>query len=459
MAWTARASRTSDMSSPVQPRPIPTPAISPPTGGVCRRIASHVSVLAAALWLVASGSARATERLPGLPHNPVGPDPATTEHAAERESWLHRRYLLGDWGGARRWLAEHGISARIIYTVDLFGNPSGGDPQYKSFSAFGNLGIALQVDSERAGWWRGGKLTFHARNLAGEGNRINKRLFSPFDPVSDLSVSRTTQVSDLFFRQELWGDQWVIKVGKQDASADFSASDVSGAFLNAGISPAANVPLPAFPDPSLGLALLGKVTPQLSVASGVFGSEFDGNAMTDSGLFRGRVFGIAQVRLATQLAAMPGTTTVGAWHRNAPPPTNYEGSKKDGAYGVYLLIDQTLFLERPGTKHRDGLSAFFQISWTPPDRSNFDLWVGGGLVYQGLIPGQPRDRLGVAVIRAGPSPTHARRGFSREVVVECFYEWRVTNWLRFRPDVQYFSRPAGTPNDALAVGLRTMIDF
>jgi porin len=418
-----------------------------------------VSALTAALWLAAPGSAHATEGLPGLPTNPVGPDSATTGHEAERESWRHRRYLLGDWGGARRWLGEQGITARIIYTVDLIGNPAGGDPQYKPFSAFGNLGVALQVDSEKAGGWRGGKLTFHVRNLAGDGNRINKRLFSPFDPVSDLSVSRTTQVSDLFFSQELWGDEWVIKIGKQDASADFSASNVSGAFLNAGISPAANVPLPAFPDPSLGLVLLGKVTPHIGFATGVFGSEFDGNAMTDSGLFRGHVFGIAQVRLATQLAAMPGATTFGAWHRNAPPPTNYAGPKEDGAYGLYLLIDQTLFRERPGSGYPEGLSAFFQISWTPPDRSNFDLWVGGGLVYQGIIPGRPRDRFGIAAVRAGPSPTYARQGFSREVVVECFYEWRVTRWLRFRPDVQYFSRPAGTPNDALAVGLRTMIDF
>ena len=248
-----------------------------------------------------------------------------------------------------------------------------------------------------------------------------------------------------------------MKIGKQDASVNFAASETSWAFLNAGIAPASNVPMPAFPFPSLGFTLLGELLPNVRYAAGVFGSDFDGNAITDSGLFEGEVFSVAQVAVDSRVADLDGTYTLGAWYRNTPPPGNYTGPPIEGAYGLYLLIEQRLLSERPGGD--EGLSGFFQISWTPPDQSNFDLWVGGGLVYQGLLPGRSQDRAGIAALRANPSPAYERLGFTREVVIECFYEWQVTQWLHFRPDFQYFSHSAGTPNSVAALGLRTVIDF
>jgi len=375
------------------------------------------------------------------------------------EPTTSQRHLFGDWGGGRTWLEERGITPGAVYTIDLFGTPRGGDPRYKAFSAFGNLEVSLEVDSERAGGWRGGRFALHARNLVGGNEQLNRRLFEPFDPISEFSVGQTTQISEVFFEQQLLGERLVMKIGKQDASVNFSASEASGAFLNAGILPAANVPMPAFPFPSLGLTLLGDLPSNVRWAAGVFGSEFDGNALTDSGLFKGKVFAVGQVVANTRVADLDGSYTLGAWYRNTPPPGNYTGPPIEGAYGLYLLIEQRLLSERPGGEGGEGLSGFFQISWTPPDQSNFDLWVGGGLVYQGLLPGRSQDRAGIAALRAGPSPAYERLGFTREVVIECFYEWHVTPWLRFRPDFQYFSHSAGTPNSVAALGLRTVIDF
>ena len=386
--------------------------------------------------------------------------PARSPHTASPdESAEPRRYLLGDWGGGRSWLEDHGVTPGVVYTLDLFGTPRGGNPRYQPFSAFGNLELSVEVDTETAGGWQGGRFLVHARNLIGANERLNRRLFEPFDPVSEFSVGQTTQISNLFFEQQLLGERLVMKVGKQDASMDFAVSDAAGAFLNAGIEPAANVPMPAFPFPSLGLTLLGDLSPEARWAGGIFGSDFDGNALTDSGLFKGKVFAIGQLAFDGQIGNVGGTTTLGAWYRHTPPPGNYAGPPTNGAYGIYLLIEQRLISERPGGGGDEGLSGFFQISWTPADQSNFDLWVGGGLVYRGLLPGRGQDVAGIAALRAGPSPAYERLGFSREVVIECFYEWHVTPWLSFRPDFQYFSRSAGTPNSVAALGLRTVIDF
>jgi len=54
----------------------------------------------------------------------IASSPASDPRAALFESG-QRRYLLGDWGGKKAWLAEKGVTFDFFYISDTQANPSG----------------------------------------------------------------------------------------------------------------------------------------------------------------------------------------------------------------------------------------------------------------------------------------------------------------------------------------------
>ena len=103
------------------------------------------------------------------------------------------------------------------------------------------------------------------------------------------------------------------------------------------------------------------------------------------------------------------------------------------------------------------MDLYFQLSWAPPERNDVALWVGGGLMYTGPIPGRPGDLAGFTTISAGP--TNRLPGLRSEVVLEWFYRIQAVGWMTVQPDVQYFIHPGGDGRNALVVGARTAVEF
>jgi carbohydrate-selective porin OprB len=56
-----------------------------------------------------------------------------------------------------------------------------------------------------------------------------------------------------------------------------------------------------------------------------------------------------------------------------------------------------VYRESSGTDDQ-GMDLYFQLSWAPPERNDVALWVGGGLMYTGPIPGRPVDLAGFTTI-------------------------------------------------------------
>ena len=69
-----------------------------------------------------------------------------------------------------------------------------------------------------------------------------------------------------------------------------------------------------------------------------------------------------------------------------------------GNRGIYGVVDQMLY-RVPGTDDQ-GLSAFVRIGGTQNDRNLISFYADGGLVYKGLIPGRPDDKIGIAAAYA-----------------------------------------------------------
>jgi porin len=146
--------------------------------------------------------------------------------------------------------------------------------------------------------------------------------------------------------------------------------------------------------------------------------------------------------------------------------------------GFYGVVDQMLY-RVPGTDDQ-GLSAFFRAGGVPDDRNLIDFYADGGLMYKGLIPRRPDDKIGVAFAYARVGDN--ARGLdsdigsfgnffypvrSGETMIELMYQTPLTKWWTVQPEMQYIIRPGGgvlnsdgslRPN-AWVLALRSTISF
>lgn len=137
-------------------------------------------------------------------------------------------------------------------------------------------------------------------------------------------------------------------------------------------------------------------------------------------------------------------------------------SEREGGAGAYLLGQRELWRHEDGIR---GLSAFARLGIAEEEVGPFDAYLGGGLVYHGLLPGERVDQLGLAVA-AGRFGGRTRRAESPglepwEVSIELTWQVPVTEHLFVQPEVQWIMDPGGDPglDDAWVLGMRGGVVF
>jgi porin len=133
----------------------------------------------------------------------------------------------------------------------------------------------------------------------------------------------------------------------------------------------------------------------------------------------------------------------------------------------------------PGTDDQ-GLSGFLRAGGAPNDRNLINFYADGGLLYKGLVPGRPDDKVGIAFAYArigdnarGLDAATAQFGNffypvrSSETMIEVMYQAKPKPWWTLQPELQYIIRPGGgvlnpdgdlRPN-AWVIGLRSALNF
>jgi porin len=159
------------------------------------------------------------------------------------------------------------------------------------------------------------------------------------------------------------------------------------------------------------------------------------------------------------------------------PPLQHRGD-----FGVYAMIDQTLW-RPPGGGNR-ALNVFLRAVAAPNDRNPIDLYVDGGVTFNGPFAPRPDDAVGVALAFSRVSPRAAEydrdlatlsgapmpiRDF--EAVIELTYQARIDGRWSVQPNIQYVVHPGGhianpldlsgrtSIRDAIVLGLRSIVKF
>ena len=420
---------------------------------------------------------------------------AKDESAAE---WLAPKWL-NEWHDG---LANKGLNFGATYIFDNIGNVSGGVA--RGAIHLGRFEFSVDADLDKLVGWTGGRIYANAYQIYGRG--LTRNYIHNLATISEIEALPDTRLYNAYFEQSLLDNRLNLRIGQQAADVEFFDSETDDLFINGTFGwpaiKATNLPAGG---PAPPIAVPGiRVKAALSDKITAFGAIYNGNAarpgpgdpqLRDNHGLAFRVndapWIIGQVRwdYSIDIGArpLPGNITPGAWQHFgqfddqrftaqgmslADPDGTGIAAKLRGNFGIFLVVEQTLYLppsvtDKGVSASLPGVTAIGRIAYSPPDRNLIDLYLDGGVGFVGFVPGRPLDRFGIAVaymrisdaarnldrdtqfFSGLPSPVR-----SSETLIELIYEAHIRPGWLLAPYFQYVFRPSGgipNPNDPSGV--------
>ena len=378
------------------------------------------------------------------------------------QSWWHDDHVTGDLWGARSWLGAHGLTFDLVYTGEFFANLRGGMNTHDAREYRGDVSLFAELDTGRAGWWDGGRFFTHVQHEHGYGT--SERHVGDFQVASNMEADDFTQLSEIWFRQDLLDGAFWLKLGKQEANTDFAFGDFRGEFIQSSAGFAPTIPLVTYPDPDWG-AVVGAVPCEwFSINAGVYQGEPDGGRALSNTCDRlAGPMVMVEPALHYDVLGRHGHLRAGGWYNGARVDRLRANDPAPGmfgeTYGWYLSWDQEVWSERhDDADDEQGIGVFGQYGWAPSDRSDAHIYAGGGVQWIGAIPTRDRDVVGIGVFHVTFSD-EAGLSESGETATELFYKLWLAGFASLKLDVQYIADPGGAFPDAVVAGARLELWF
>ncbi len=357
----------------------------------------------------------------------------------------------------------HPISFETTYIGDAVYNFSGGIKTGKAYMGYIDLGAT--INTEGLGIWKNGELFVNVQNT--HGSTVSADYIGDAQIVSNIDNGDYTYLYQLWYRQTI--NKLSLLLGIHDLNSEFFVSDFSGEYVNSsfGIMPAvsANVPVPIFPKTTLGAVLQYNFSETVTFQAAVYdGDPLDLDSVPYNGeLIIGDNHGLFSVaELHFKLGGSNernGTYKIGFFHHSGDFENLVDDKVYKGNYGMYLFIDQMLF--HSSSEGSRGLGAFFQLGYSPEDRSLNDLFIAFGLNYYV----NQDNIIGLGVAHASLSNKLVKSSpeifTNSETAIECFYKMKLGEYITLQPEIQYIINPGFDKSlDNALVGLfRTYFEF
>lgn len=338
-----------------------------------------------------------------------------------------------------------------VYTGEYFSNFSGG--MFKKGGEYrGNYDLTMTLDFEKAGLWKGGSFFIYFEN--GHGESITDKYVGDLQVLSNLDARDFSQISEYYFTQVLPGDKMTLKIGKQNANANFCFTDNGSEFINSSFGIMPNVQMPIFPDPAIGFSAFFNISETLSLGGGLYDGAGNGGQWGFNTAFSSNAvsFSVAEFGYCYSMKSR-GKIKLGIWRHGGDYPEISGNGFKSSCMGNYLIIDQGI------TGNPDSgnfcLDSFFQYGYSDKKISEIPNYFGAGLRTSGLIRNRPDDLLGVGFATATVNKDIP--GMSTETSFEIYYKAPIRDLFTIQPDFQYIINPGGKGENSFVAGMRFYI--
>jgi porin len=402
------------------------------------------------------------------------------------------------WDKMKEDLASRGIMPSVVYDGNLLTDAAGGLKRDSIFQ--GNFYAQLRIDSEKAFDFPGMKLFFS--ELVTHGPNPEDGLVGDVQGVNNLTARPGFRTYENWVQYNFLDDRWSVLVGQYDLATEFYRSRTANLFFNTAFGTGTEFGLSGlegpsiYPYTSLGGRIaykpLNNVVFRTAILDGVplyrpndKISPFRGNdgllIVSEAAWTRNDTPDHAdehpshphfRIGRFSGLPPYDDKVALGGWHYTAKfdalAEVDQDGNplQKRDSTGAYALVDKVLWETHGDPKKQ--VAAFLQVGVAGQQVDRFGSYYGTGLAAAGLIPGRPKDEIGIAVAigRNGYSymQSQLQQGIPvnrAETAIEATYLAQINDWLAIQPDIQYVVRPNTDPTvkDALVLQLRMELAF
>jgi porin len=289
--------------------------------------------------------------------------------------------------------------------------------------------------------------------------------------VSNPPLNRL-ELFQLWWRQELFDDKLIVRVGKSLPPGDFNnvsrpvptsefshqITSVTGLISGTvAKSPTMFGVEPGFYDTAYGITATYAPIKQFYISYGVFDGSIARGIKTGLDVephFIGHYINIGEAGYAWVLGEeqKPGAIGAGGWVQTGRLYGG--GTSTEGAQGFYMFGSQRIWFQHPGLDP-SGISGFLQFALTPSKTQPANEFLGGGLTVFGLVHARPDDSMG-----AGIAWSWLNRRFwlrSNEFMAQMYYQARIVDGVFLEPAITYTPNPGDSPGIPGSVALTTRI--
>ena len=393
----------------------------------------------------------------------ISANPAATEDTAGT-GWLGRQLGLPDgvklggvWVSAGNYLLSGGVDPGASFNSQLV--------------------VDMLVDLERTAGLTGASfgVQFLQLNTQPTNDDAGSVLgYIGLDGAPPLDRSQLTQI---WLRQELFDERFIVRVGKSNPGADFANViqpirttnhgrdiDTVTSLLYGPILPPATLygVLPGYYDTAYGVTSTWAPNEQHYISYAVF--DWNQARGVATGLrgpeFNGYYFQIAEAGVNWLLGPenKPGSFAVGGWLQTGEL-TAENGVTEDGATGFYAIGSQQLWYRDPEPTNNAGISAFFQFGWNQSKTLPVETYVGAGLTFRALIRSRPEDSFGIGMAWGWLEPNDYE--VDSELMFQAYYQAHVSGPIYTESALSYIPTPGAEPDlpAAWAVTQQLIVPF
>jgi porin len=347
-----------------------------------------------------------------------------------------------------------------------------GGVQPRSWSFNSLLVVNLNVDAEKLIGLPGSSFDASVLQFDGQDDNEKAGTVPGYDGLVGPKPMDRTQLYELWWRQRLFGDKLILRVGKMVTTTDFNnvnrpipvtdqslqIPSVTGViFTPIFKNPTMIGAAPGYYNSAYGIAANIAPTRNFYLTYGIYdgaGTREIQTGLREAPVLNGHYFTIAEAGYAWLYGdqKLPGIVAIGGWAKTGELYGG--GTQQEGAQGLYAFGSQRLWRHHAGIDN-SGVSGYFQFGFNDSRTMIANRYFGLGFTAFSLIPERPADSFGSGLAWTW---LNRRYGFrSNQAILQTYYQMHLISSSFLEPVLSYIPNPGEGRNVQGAVTMTAQL--